>query len=385
MENLKNKVQTKKKPLTKKKSVCIVIDSFDTSLAGVCVSAQRFVKELQKNYQITVVTTGNPGPNKVILPSFSLPLFKSLAPFDLAWPKEKVLSETIRQCDLVHVQLPTWLGRKAVKIANQCGVPCIGSIHRQPENFLYPLGMRWQKLIDQFYKFEIKNFYSKCRHIICPSAFAKNELLRYGLSVKTSIVSNGIDPFYCRKPSRFRQEHPEDFIILTVGRLSKEKCHEIIIKAVSKIAQNNPILLIIVGKGEQEGYLQRMARDLNLSILFLTSGISDETLRDFYNAADLFVHAGSVELECLTVLEAMACGITPLISDASKSAASQFALDDRSLFQDKNTQSLQDKISYWMTHDFELKKTSQQYLEESKKYLISRSVSKLESIYELYL
>jgi hypothetical protein len=59
---------------------------------------------------------------------------------------------------------------------------------------------------------------------------------------------------------------------------------------------------------------------------------SDELPR-YYSAADLFVHAAEVELEGMSVLEAMACGAPRLIARAPKSAASQFAPDPRYLFE----------------------------------------------------
>jgi hypothetical protein len=50
------------------------------------------------------------------------------------------------------------------------------------------------------------------------------------------------------------------------------------------------------------------------------------------DTADLFVHSSIVELESLSSLEAIGCGLTCLVSDSKYSAARQFALDERFLF-----------------------------------------------------
>ncbi len=71
--------------------------------------------------------------------------------------------------------------------------------------------------------------------------------------------------------------------------------------------------------------------------------------------ADLYVHAATVEVECMTVLEAMGCGLPLLIADSPKSATKQFALDDRSLFPCNDAQKLSEKIDYWVEHPAELK------------------------------
>lgn len=49
-------------------------------------------------------------------------------------------------------------------------------------------------------------------------------------------------------------------------------------------------------------------------------------------------------------MEALACGLVPVIANSPLSATPQFALDDRSLFQAGNAGDLADKIDYWIEH-----------------------------------
>ena len=68
----------------------------------------------------------------------------------------------------------------------------------------------------------------------------------------------------------------------------------------------------------------------------------------YYNMADLYVHAADIEVECMSAMEAMACGKPLLISDSEKSATKQFALDSRSLFTAGNAEDLTSRIDYWI-------------------------------------
>jgi glycosyltransferase involved in cell wall biosynthesis len=97
--------------------------------------------------------------------------------------------------------------------------------------------------------------------------------------------------------------------------------------------------------------------------------------------ADLYVHAAIVEVECMTVLEAMGCGLPPLIADSPKSATKQFALDYRSLFPCNDIQKLAERIDYWVEHPAELKEAGQNYHVYSQRYRIEQSYEKLINIY----
>ena len=62
------------------------------------------------------------------------------------------------------------------------------------------------------------------------------------------------------------------------------------------------------------------------------------------------MHASEVEIECIACIEAISCGLIPVIADSDKSAAKQFALDEQSLFKNKNIKDLLKKIEYWIKH-----------------------------------
>ena len=137
----------------------------------------------------------------------------------------------------------------------------------------------------------------------------------------------------------------------------------------------------MIGQGAREAQLRKLASTLPIEAIMKVDGIPREELIEFYNMADLYVHPSSYELESMAVLEAISCGLTPVISKTNKSAASQFAIDDRCLFHDDNVDELSAKIDYWIEHQKERQHFSKQYVQFAKNFSIENSIHKLETIY----
>ena len=79
----------------------------------------------------------------------------------------------------------------------------------------------------------------------------------------------------------------DDFLIISVGELTKRKNHQLMIKALSKI--NNPkIKYIIAGVGQEKMSLENLITDLNLKKQVKLIGLlNKEELNALYYAADL--------------------------------------------------------------------------------------------------
>ncbi len=82
-------------------------------------------------------------------------------------------------------------------------------------------------------------------------------------------------------------------------------------------------------------------------------------------------------------MEAFTCGLVPIISDSKISATNQFALDEHNLFSHGNADSLREKIEYYMEHEQEKEKRSQEYIAYAKQYSIDHCVHQLEDVFKL--
>ena len=82
------------------------------------------------------------------------------------------------------------------------------------------------------------------------------------------------------------------------------------------------ITLTLAGTGPQQGHLIDLAAALGVQAEI--GRVSDERLKALYQTADVFVQTSAVELEGMSVLEAMAAGCPVLINRSETSAVPEF-------------------------------------------------------------
>lgn len=103
----------------------------------------------------------------------------------------------------------------------------------------------------------------------------------------------------------------DSFLILSVGELNENKNHKVIIKALSML-RDSQIHYIICGKGEQEGKLRKLTKELKIEKNVHFLGYRTDVV-NICSQADLFVFPSYREGLGLAALEAMYCGL-PLIT-----------------------------------------------------------------------
>ena len=331
--------------------ILFVIDTIDNH-NGTSVSAKRFASELRsRGHEVKFLTTGTPDTHRFAVPEHHFPLVDGLVQrhgFKYAQPNEDVIREALEWCDVAHCFMPFGLEKATKRMAIQMGKPCTAAFHVQPENVTASF------------------------HIIA------DYLVHLGYTGEMHVISNGCPPEFhwhkCPKPAWCADK----FVVLMVGRLSPEKHQETILEAVRRSAYEKQIQVILVGAGLSEQKLRKKGK--RLSNPPRIGYMSDEDLMDALGYADLYVHAGEVELESLSCLEAMSSGLVPLISCSTQSATSQFALDCRSLFAPRKPRLLAQKMDFWIEHPEIRKKKKKKYAEFAKQYSIAESVSQFEAM-----
>jgi len=366
--------------------IAMVIDAWDDAANGAVVSTRRFTELLRaRGHQVTVLAAGEPAPGKVALRPFYIPLAhgvmrKMRLPF--AWPERRLLRAELARHDLVHVQFPFYLGIRAVSLAREAGLPVVASFHVQAEHLLFNVGVRSEAWIERIYRFFLRTVYDRSDLVICPSRFAEEELRSRGLRAPTAVISNGVPPEY-RPGARDAPDRSGRFILLSVGRLAREKRHDLIIEAVRHSRYEASIELVILGDGPLHGELEARGRGLTHPplIRFLPTA----ELIPYYGRADLCVHAAEVEVECMSVLEAMACGLPCLIARSPRSATPQFALSDAFLFEAGSREELTARLDHFLEHREELEASRAAHRRAALDYAIERSLEKLLAAYRRVL
>jgi glycosyltransferase involved in cell wall biosynthesis len=359
--------------------IAFVTDTFEDGESGGTISALRFVQALRREHEVTVLATGGrPGPGRVVLPGFQLPLHAMRANrFTMGVPRRALLAPAIERADVVHLQFPFWVSFAALACARRAGVPVLAAFHLQPENMLWNVGVRSPRLVRALYRFWVRRFYDGADAVLCPTPFAESLLRRHGLRVPTFVVSNGVSP------SIRRRALPRDpaFTIMMVGRLAPEKRHDVVLEAIARSRHADRIRLVIAGAGPLEQDIRRRGSAL-VHPPEMTGFITDPArLERLYNTASLFVHASDVEIEGMAVLEAMSCGLPVLVADSPDSASARLVPGPDCRFAGGDAADLAARIDHLIEHPEELARLRERVYRAAQGYSFDASVRRLVDVY----
>ena len=207
----------------------------------------------------------------------------------------------------------------------------IVNIHR---NWLHPV-VFFKGIAGLLYSFFItqRPVLNHSRRIIAVSRRISDDLQKWfgkGVIEKCVTIYNGIDtklfhpdPLAGNLLRRRFGIHENDVVVLTLGRITHEKGHYLLIEALAILKPTIPnIRLLAVGEGEGLPKMQALAERLNLSESVLFAGpVANQETVSFYNASDIFVFPTlTVEGLPFVMIEAMACGKPVIASDIGGNA-----------------------------------------------------------------
>jgi glycosyltransferase involved in cell wall biosynthesis len=132
------------------------------------------------------------------------------------------------------------------------------------------------------------------------------------------VIPNAIDLSAFTPPVQRETDGPVR--LLYVGRFNIFKNVETLVEAVGRLSQMDmgEFELDLVGEGEQRPVVERMVSELGLSRRVHFMGwVARDRIADHYRSADIFVTATTWEGMPNTVLEAMACGLPIVGTQAS--------------------------------------------------------------------
>lgn len=371
--------------------ILFVLNNFYTTGNGLAASARRTVAALRAaGEDVRVLSGPNPDPNgpqpEYPLKDFIFPLVQPIIVaqgYQFASTDTRVVEEAVRWADVVHLQEAFVLQIRTARIARKLGKPVTGTYHLHPENIFYSLGMGKWKFINQLLLKIWRDWcFNKWQFVQCPTQNVKDRLLANGYTADLRVISNGLVPDACvRVP---HQNNP--FVVVCIGRLSHEKDPYTLLEALKHSAHAQNIQLIFAGHGPQEKRVRRMAHQLYTDGVLRYDPIFDffdrDGIRNLAAKADLAIHCAIVEVEGLSIMEAMQQGAVPIIAEGPITGTSQFALDERSWYTQKNAYQLARKIDWWLDHPAELEAMREAYVNEMKTYSIDLSVQKLIKMFQ---
>lgn len=179
----------------------------------------------------------------------------------------------------------------------------------------------WVKRGDAFRPFLARWLYPFADLVLCVSTSVRDDLVRVtGLKYSKVVVAPNIfDLENIRKLARTDRSLPsyllgDKKVILSVGRLSRQKDHETLIKAFASVKTKMDAMLVILGEGPQKEELVKIARSTEFERDIHFGGFISNPF-PIYQRADVFVLPSLYEGLPGVLIEALALGKTCVATD----------------------------------------------------------------------
>ena len=350
--------------------ITIVCDVLGEENNGTTLAAMNLIRALKAGgHQVTILCPDEEKkgvPGYAVVPTRNLGIFNGYVASNgvkLAKPDDRVIRQAVTGADIVHVMLPFILGRRATAIAKELGIPVSAGFHAMAENFTSHIFM------ENFYPANRLTYclfakeYSQVNAIHYPTQFLRD--LYEGMYGPTNgyVISNGVNASFKPCPVQKPQEYQGKFVIVATGRYSKEKNQQVLLKAANLSRHRAQLQVILAGSGPKGKRLRALGSKLPVEPKF--GFFPHDQMVELLNYADLYVHSAAMEAEGISCLEAISCGLVPVISNSPRCATKAYALTDRSLFQFDSPKDLADKIDWWLDHPQERAQWGSRYAENA--------------------
>ena len=284
----------------------------------------------------------------------------------LSRPKRPVLEEAVDGADVVHIMVPFLLGSMALKVAKAHGIPVTAGFHCQAENLTSHFCLMNSRLATALtYKAFWHMFYRRTDAVHYPTEFIRNVFEKaVKHTTNAYVISNGVNDRFLSQPGEKPESMRNEFVILYIGRYAREKSHGVLIRAVARSAYRDRIRLVFAGSGPRGERIRRLADRCGILPPVMEFYSRDELVR-VINYADLYCHPAEIELEGIACLEALRCGLVPVIADSPRCATRETAIDEKCLFRCNDPADLAAKIDFWITHGELKAEYSRKYIEKT--------------------
>lgn len=322
------------------------------------------------------------------LEHFRFPIFDSLISshsYGFAKIDKSIVLEAVEWADVIHLQEGFPLEAHTAKIAEKAGKTIVGTFHLYTQNILANalIDRKDSFLNDMLMYFWRTGAYDYCSDIQCPTETVREHLSANGFKARMRVISNGIDIPAEPVIASFPQTDP--IILLCIGRFAREKSQMTLLEAMRHSRHADKIQIHFAGKGPRQAMYEHEAGKLVAEGIMsheATFGFyTSEELKALARKAYLNIHCAVVEVEGLSCLEAIREGAVPVIAEGYLAATSQFALDQRSIFPEKDAKALAEKIDWWIEHPVERLRMGQIYADSARKYAIEASIAGIIDMY----
>lgn len=308
--------------------IAIFTETYPPEINGVATSARNLYRTLKAHGHQVVVVTTNPFDHElsyqddiIRIPGIVL---KHLYGYVFANPFNKECAKIIEDFkpDVIHVQTEAFVGQMGFILAKKLDIPTVYTFHTMIEDYTY---YATKGYFDRASKSIVRNY---VRHIIneadefiTPSIKIREYMRSIHVDAYISVIPTGIDFSIFNRKSidkdvvrSLKNKYgisDNDKIILSLGRVAKEKSIDVCIRGFSLYTKKHPedqnTKMLIVGGGPAIDELKKLAEEEGIADKTIFTGpVNPDNVCFYYALGDVFVSASTSETQGLTFMEAMA-------------------------------------------------------------------------------
>ena len=314
--------------------IALFTDGYAPNISGVVTSIDMLAKGLrQMGHEVYIVTSSykhNKSPKEkyiIRLKGFNVP-FKSFKGYQLVRNKKKYQNLLKSyNFDVIHVHTEFGIGRIGLRLAKKLNIPMIFTTHTMYEDYMHHVirfgGFILKRPFMNYVKKILGWFVRESTYTIAPNQKVIDMYARYGIEKDFKLIPTGLDLDKFKKENFSTSEVDElkkslglndEIVILSIGRIAKEKSIDMIIREFSKNNLEGKCKLVIVGDGPSKKELMDLVDDLHISdkVIF-TGAVPWEKIGLYYQLGDVFVNASVSETQGLTYIEALAASLPVIV------------------------------------------------------------------------
>lgn len=252
--------------------------------------------------------------------------------------------------DLLHAQHPFLLGTFALRMKERLNLPMVFTHHTLYEEYVHYIpfasGLARRSAIRRS-----TTFANRSDLVIAPTCGLREVLRKRGVRTRIEVVPTGVEMEEEEKGVNILEDlgvPPLAQILLSVGRLAKEKNLGFLFSAFSRLASEfGDCYLILVGDGDERARLEAWVkkRGLQAKVRFMGAQPRNQ-LAPFYRGAHLLLFSSLSEAQGLVVAESMAQGLPVValrsfaVEDLIEDGVNGYLAEDLEMFLDRVRQLL---------------------------------------------